>query len=163
MSLKPSDYWSTPDPVFAWCEEKFGPFELDVCATVTNAKCPVFFTENEDGLKMTWSTYQTAFCNPPYSNPSPWVEKASEEAKRGCTVVCLLPGDTSTRWYHKFIYDFEKLEYRTGVQVIPWPKRIRFVPPVGLLGKDSRPVKASSARFPNLIVVFRPHNKENGK
>lgn len=35
--------WATPWPLFQELDVRFGPFELDVCATTHNAKCKTFF------------------------------------------------------------------------------------------------------------------------
>ena len=50
-----------------------------------------------DGLTRTWN--DPAYCNPPYSNPKPWVEKAIAESRRGVRVVMLLRHDSSTEWW----------------------------------------------------------------
>jgi len=63
--------------------------------------CPLNNPEGIDGLKTEW--YFRTYVNPPYSNPSPWIEKAVEESKKGKTIVMLLPVDTSTKWYAKLI------------------------------------------------------------
>lgn len=52
-----------------------------------------------DGLKEEWDVKN--YVNPPYSNPSPWVNKAILESKKGKIVVMLLPVDTSTKWFAK--------------------------------------------------------------
>jgi hypothetical protein len=39
------------------------------------------------------------FCNPPYSNPAPWVDRAIIEAKKGKRIVLLTRVDTSTKWW----------------------------------------------------------------
>ena len=41
--------WATPQDFFDKLNLQYG-FELDVCATVENAKCAKFFTETDDGL-----------------------------------------------------------------------------------------------------------------
>lgn len=50
-----------------------------------------------DGLKREW--IDPTYCNPPYSNPKPWVEKAIQESQRGIRVVMLLRHDSSTEWW----------------------------------------------------------------
>lgn len=54
-----------------------------------------------DGLSMDWS--DPTFANIPYSNPLPWVEKAIEQAARGCRVMLLTRVDPSTEWWLKLI------------------------------------------------------------
>jgi len=45
-----TDLWSTPQATFDKLHEEFG-FALDVCAIPENAKCPRFFSPEQDGLK----------------------------------------------------------------------------------------------------------------
>ena len=43
-----NDEYETPPDVFRALDREFG-FETDVCATPYNAKCPVFYTPEQDG------------------------------------------------------------------------------------------------------------------
>jgi len=73
--------WSTPQQFFDRYNQKY-QFTLDVCALPENAKCPVYFTPDDDGLKQTWEG--VAWMNPPYGREIPkWIEKAFQEAN--CT------------------------------------------------------------------------------
>ena len=45
--------WSTPQWFFDQCNQKY-QFNFDVCALPDNAKCPVYFTPEVDGLKQIW-------------------------------------------------------------------------------------------------------------
>ncbi|QMT34817.1 adenine methyltransferase [Neisseria wadsworthii] len=51
-----TDLWATPQDFFDKLNAEFG-FETDVCALPENAKCPVFYTPEVDGLKQTWGAY----------------------------------------------------------------------------------------------------------
>lgn len=74
---KVDDRETTPE-VFAELDKRFGPFTLDVAASDHNAKCIHFYSIEDDGLACGWQS-DTVWCNPPYSNIRPWVEKAWEE------------------------------------------------------------------------------------
>jgi phage N-6-adenine-methyltransferase len=88
--------------VFDELARRFGPFDLDVCATAENAKCPRFFSPEQDGLQQRWDG--RCWMNPPYGRKiGVWVRKAWESALAGATVVCLLPARTDTRWWHDYI------------------------------------------------------------
>jgi hypothetical protein len=50
-----------------------------------------------DGLTREWG--DPTYCNPPYSNPLPWVRKAIVEAGNGKRVAMLLRHDSSTEWW----------------------------------------------------------------
>lgn len=56
--------WATPWPLFRELNARFGPCELDVCATARNAKCGNFFSPEEDGLRQVW--HGVCWMNPPY-------------------------------------------------------------------------------------------------
>jgi site-specific DNA-methyltransferase (adenine-specific) len=75
--------------------------------------------------------------NPPYGRDlGKWVKKAADEAKRGATVVALLPARTDTKWFHDHIYKkpYVQIEFLKG--------RLKF-------GSSK-----NSAPFPSMIVVF---------
>ena len=45
--------------------------------------------------------------NPPFRVQKQWVIKASEESKKGATVVMLLPTRTNTNWWHDYVMQGE--------------------------------------------------------
>ncbi len=102
--ISKSDSWATPQKVYADLDAEFH-FNDDPCPLGGNG-----------GLDREWGT--SVFMNPPYSNPTPWVKKAYEESLRGKVVVGLLRGDTSTRWFHDWVYRKAELRFFKG--------RIRF-------------------------------------
>src|SRR5262249_9073069 len=79
-------------------------FKLDAAALPSNALCRKFFTPDDDALAQDWGS-QAVWLNPPFTGgkPGAWVQKASEEAHKGATVVCLLPQWTSWRWWHQIV------------------------------------------------------------
>src|SRR5262245_28783831 len=73
-----SQEWSTPQDLFDDLNRMFGPFELDVCATIHNAKCRRYYTKPENGLTQPWA--QRSWMNPPYGRTiGEWIQKAHEE------------------------------------------------------------------------------------
>ena len=128
-----TDNWATPQAFFDKLHAVFN-FELDVCASPTNAKCPRYFTEQDNGLVQTWTG--TCWMNPPYGRGiGDWMKKAYESARSGATVVCLVPARTDTRWWH---------DYAVKGEVYYVPGRLKF--------GDAR----ASAPFPSAVVTFRP-------
>jgi phage N-6-adenine-methyltransferase len=135
--------WETPKELFNELNMKYGPLELDVCASDTNTKCSTWFIEN--ALEKNWVVYdeflnkgtiRPAQCwmNPPYGRGiSKWIKKAYEESLKGCRVVCLLPARTDTKWFHDYCMK-GKIEFLRG--------RVKFVG-----AKHSAP-------FPSMVVVF---------
>ena len=74
--------------------------------------CPLGGEALGDGLSREWGT--SVFMNPPYSKPLPWVKKAYEESQKGKIVVGLLRGDTSTAWFHEWVYGKADLRFIRG-------------------------------------------------
>lgn len=63
MTLK-TDEWETPHWLYDQLNKTFN-FSLDVCATSENAKCPNYYTHEQDGLAQPWTG--TCWMNPSYS------------------------------------------------------------------------------------------------
>lgn len=132
------DDWATPQWLFDKVVELYGHFDLDVCASEENSKCKAYWDKESDSLKMIWC--KRNWCNPPYSNITPWVKRASEEAKKGNYTVMLLPADFSTKWF--------KLCWENSVQIDIINHRIKFV------GATSSP------KFASMLVHFSAKNYE---
>ena len=68
------DEWYTP----AWLFDALGlRFDVDVCAPLdprfVSTPASRFYTLVDDGLAQPW--HGLVWCNPPYSNPTPWAER----------------------------------------------------------------------------------------
>ncbi len=48
MFSSATDMWATPPELYAALDEEFG-FTLDACAVRDNAKCPDYYTPEQDG------------------------------------------------------------------------------------------------------------------
>jgi phage N-6-adenine-methyltransferase len=132
MLSSTTDQWATPQDFFNKINLQYGPFDVDVCANTTNAKCPVFFDKNKDGLKQKW--VGKCWMNPPYGKDiSKWMEKAHQSWQEGATVVCLVPSRTDTKWWHHFAMKG---------QIVFIKGRLKF--------GDSK----NSAPFPSALVIF---------
>lgn len=128
--------WVTPPDVFARISAKYGPFDLDPCATPASAKCKRYFTKLDDGLLQPWAPARV-FMNPPYGRAiRHWVAKAAYEAERGAYVVCLIPARTDTSYWHDYCMTGQ-IEFLRG--------RISFQRHDGSTGR---------APFPSAIVAF---------
>lgn len=100
------NYWETPWIFVQTCEREWGLIELDVCASESNRKGPVYYDEESDGLRGDWLTDDGywSWMNPPYTSDKKavvgdWVQKAIDEAARGARVMALLVNDPSTAWF----------------------------------------------------------------
>ena len=130
-SLTPE--WPTPGGVFQALDEVYH-FDLDACATPDNAKCPRYFTAEQDALRQEWTG--NVWLNAPYGRDiGRWLRKAAQSAARGATVVCLVPSRTDTSWWHRWCMQGNIFFIRG---------RLRF--------GDAE----NSAPFPSAIVVFEP-------
>lgn len=96
------DEWRTPPFVFWWAHQRFN-FAVDLASTEANKLCHQNITKHENALAQDWSRFAGAgWCNPPYSNIDPWLQKAWDEAYEGFTSVFLIPTpngeDRYSRW-----------------------------------------------------------------
>ena len=129
-----TDMWSTPQHLFDELNKEFH-FDLDPCAIPSNAKCPKFFTPEENGLSQDWGTH-IVFCNPPYGRQiGAWVRKCYESWMGGAIVVLLIPARTDTSYFHKYIYHKAELRFIRG--------RLKF-------GNAKQ-----GAPFPSMIVIYK--------
>ncbi len=92
LRYKSSDDWETPKKFYDELDNEFH-FDFDPCPIK-----PKF-----DGLTIEWGG--SNFVNPPYSRElkDAFVKKGILEAKKGKTVVMLLPCSMSTVLFHDFI------------------------------------------------------------
>lgn len=142
----------TPDKVFSPLHAKW-KFTLDSAASDRNAKCADYFTLERSGLVHSWGSHRV-WCNPPYSNIRPWVEKAIEEVQRDCPiVVMLLPANrTEQKWWQELVEPRRDQDWREdfilGTEFLPG--RINF----GVPGNEGASYK-TSAPFGCVLLTFR--------
>lgn len=111
--LPTSDERATPPELFKLLDYEFH-FTCDVAAWSDNKKCEKYYDFTIDGLKQDWSK-DVNFLNPPFSAIKQWLRKARAEAEKGALTVVILPNDSSTQWFHEFIWDKAKREFRVPV------------------------------------------------
>ena len=127
-----TEMWATPQEFFDKYNELY-KFETDVCASLENAKCEKYFTEEDNGLEQDWEG--SCWMNPPYGRTiKSWMKKAYESSLNGATVVCLVPSRTDTVWWHDYAVKGD-IEFIKG--------RLKF-------GGSKQP-----APFPSAVVVFK--------
>ncbi len=137
--------WSTSAALFTKLDAEFGPFTLDVAASILNSKCEKFFTRADDGLSQPW-TGERVWCNPPYGTEEipRWIEKARRESRAGALVVMLLPARTDTAWWHREILAHE-------VEVRFLRGRVQF--------QRAGAEHPTPAAFASAIIIFRPQER----
>jgi phage N-6-adenine-methyltransferase len=141
-----ADSRATPPDDFARFDARWH-FTLDVAATAENAKCPRFYTVEDDGLSQPWAG-ERVWCNPPFSHIRPWIEKAWNEVRlfpwgglaRGAPlIVMLLPANrTEQKWWQELV---EPARDRPGaiLRTEFLPRRIDFIAPGKLRGEGHTP------------------------
>ena len=127
--------WETPDWLFLPIDKAVGGFKLDVCGTPENKKAPKVWTEQQNGLVQPWDPGWN-WCNPPYSDPLPWVERALSVNGHTCMLTNC---DTSTAHFSLAHAQAHIIVFLTG--------RVRFE----FQGKP-----AGSPRFPSCLVFTGP-------
>lgn len=145
MSNQNKDQYATPQKLFDKLNREF-EFSFDICAQPETAKCYPFLTENDDALSKLWYSLVVPndyiWCNPPYSNITPWIEKAAEAQVNGVGVVMLVMCDPSVGWFKRAIETVSEVRFIIG-------GRVSFV-------KDGEPQKGNNKG--SVIFVFNPHN-----
>jgi phage N-6-adenine-methyltransferase len=84
-------------------------FDWDLAADEANSVVPSNFgkrhyDENDDALIQPWKRGSGwNWCNPPYGDIEPWVQKAWIEASNGAQTVMLVPASTGSNWWRDHV------------------------------------------------------------
>lgn len=155
-----NDLWRTPPEVFDKLHSEFG-FLADMACSFENRLCHIGFDESMDSLSFNWAdrclglsdniAAKYVWCNPPYSNITPWVEKAIQAQLDGLGVVMLLNQDTSCGWFYKALQYASEIRYITGSE----DENGKFSGGrLAFIGEDGKPVSGNNK--PQFILVFNP-------
>jgi phage N-6-adenine-methyltransferase len=146
-----SDEWETPQELFDILDKEFH-FIIDICATEENSKCKLFYTKDDDALKIFWPRDGWCWMNPPYGRQiGKFIKKAFNESSDGSKIVCLLPSRTDTKWWHDYCMHGEIRFIKGRLKMLN-----RQLP-----SYNGIETKKSSAPFPSAIVIFDINNKYN--
>jgi len=112
-----TNWWRTPKVLFFLIDQAAGGFVVDAAADGSNHLCPYWYGPGglvDDALAVThWDS--PAFCNPPYTRDIlVWCEKFAEQARRGNTVIALLPAKTGTQWWAQGVVPYADIIFLTG-------------------------------------------------
>ena len=146
--------WATPPWLFEAMNTRFGPFDLDVCASPENAKCARFLDEQANGLTSRWSG--RCFCNPPFSSIPMWLERGMRAVDSGecSSVTFVLPAATDTKWFRN-IADKMSIYFVVG--------RVQFVEPPGIdkkrSGNTSGTIIATYPTYSPMMRFFEPKRR----
>lgn len=134
----PRQQAGTPRAFISICRE----FDLtvDLAANALNHLLPRYLTREDDALSVRWGPAWRCWCNPPYDDLGPWIDKAIHHVERdGTTTVLLLPARLEQRWWHKLS------------RIARWwsfDGRIQHIPPPG--------IEYSSPNFASVLAVVGP-------
>lgn len=127
-----------------WCLEKtkVTGYTLDVAACEAAHVAERYYTKEMNGLSLPWTGH--VWCNPPFSNIGPWVEKAWFHAAHSATepaqtVSMLLPATrTEQPWWQDQVEPYrDRPDSILRVHFIPG--RVSFTSPEDPLGKNKSP------------------------
>lgn len=153
----------TLDDADAWLRSKAGvdAWDRDVAACRESHRADEYYTleRREDGLALPWG--RRTFCNPPWSNIEPWIERGVDLMHRDFKVTVigyLLPLRTHMRWWQKWIEPrrdgpvlvVPQTAYLWRVKVHHPPTRFRY----GCPG-NPRGVGMPEPNFQTVGIVFR--------
>ncbi|ELP5719768.1 phage N-6-adenine-methyltransferase [Enterobacter asburiae] len=144
--LDQRDLWRTPPALFASLDAEFC-FQLDAAAAPHNALCRKFITAEQNTLEMPWADYLSipgyVWLNPPYSDITPFVKKASAESINQIGTVMLVPADTSVGWFKEAIQTASEVRLITA-------GRLAFINPV-----TGKPVSGNNKG--SMLIIWRPY------
>lgn len=121
--------------------DQYGEVGLDPATNATShvrARRKVMLPE--DGLELSWRHHGLVWCNPPYSDPLPWVKKGLGEADE---IIYLLPTQTATEWGSRLM--------RGGKAACFLEHRVRF---------ELDGVRQPGAQFSSMLVYAGPFRME---
>lgn len=138
--------WQTPIPLFVALDAEFC-LTLDAAASADNALCNRYITEQQDTLVTPWGDFLVqpgyAWLNPPYSDITPFVQKAAVESKNQIGTVMLVPADTSVGWFREAIETASEVRFIVG-------GRLAFINPV-----SGKPVSGNNKG--SMLIIWHPY------
>ncbi|MBJ9034681.1 phage N-6-adenine-methyltransferase [Citrobacter freundii] len=144
--LDQRDLWRTPPAIFASLDAEFC-FQLDAAAAPHNALCRKFITAEQNTLETPWADYLSipgyVWLNPPYSDITPFVNKAAAESANQIGTVMLVPADTSVGWFKEAIQTASEVRLITA-------GRLAFINPV-----TGKPVSGNNKG--SMLIIWRPY------
>lgn len=126
------DSWRTPQYIFDYAQKIVGWIEYDTACDINNSLAEPIASFHGDALAVQWQSI--CWCNPPYSNIEPWIDKAIGS---NCITVMLIPSPNGESYYQKLIANSHEIAIQG---------RISFI------GADGKP-KNGNTRGSSLFIV----------
>ena len=122
--------------------------DLDVCCAENTAKSEKYYSidDGDNGLLKTWD--RVNWCNPPYSDVTPWAEAARINAAYFQSTTMMLIPDKAEVGY-------TRLARQHADTVIHMPFRLNFLRPDGSEFLD-KAGKKQGPKFPVCVYIFTP-------
>lgn len=144
--IEQRNLWQTPIPLFVALDAEFC-LTLDAAASADNALCNRYITEEQNTLETPWADYLSipgyVWLNPPYSDITPFVQKAADESKNQIGTVMLVPADTSVGWFREAIETASEVRFIVG-------GRLAFINPV-----SGKPVSGNNKG--SMLIIWHPY------
>lgn len=109
--------FQTPSEFLAAVKHKLGieAFTIDVAADEENTAAEVWWAEEDDALAQDWAQGEGwAWCNPPFGDLQPWVEKAYLESCHGAQVAMLVPAGVGSNWWRDHVHGVARVLLLNG-------------------------------------------------
>lgn len=149
--------WCTPQDIVDALASLWGAPDLDPCSNERSiVHALTRYALPDDGLSLPW--YGKVYCNPPYSDPGPWVRRCLRHAQQTTigapneSIACIID-DPSTKWWQSAIWrrDEDGVAVPLASAVLFPDRRVKFIPPPG--------AKVSSMSRPVALPYWGPHAK----
>lgn len=163
-----NDLWRTPPEVFNTLNEQFN-FIADMACSEENKLCFYGFTEQDNSLSAPWLDLLLSlpqampkfgdyvWCNPPYSNPMPWVKQAISAKRDGIGTVMLLNSDCSVGWFAEALTSVSEIMFVVSDKDNTESKNEYTSGRIGFVDGDGNAQKGNNK--PQFILMFDPKRK----
>lgn len=142
------DDMALPADYFANLNGRFN-LTIDVAASLENAKLDRYYTESDSAFDHPWHG-ERVYCNPPYSNIGPWIEKAHSEVAAKIIVMLLPANRTEQKWWQELVEPYRD-KAGSALRVEFLPGRLRFLKPGQKeIGPNERPP------FGCCLLIWKP-------
>lgn len=109
------DCWQTPRWLFNAINKQLN-FVCDIAASEANHLVSDYLTQEVDAFTFDFEGLRNGYvwCNPPYSDITPWVDLAIKNRNEyGVGTVLLIPADTSVKWFGKCVDEADEITFIT--------------------------------------------------
>lgn len=113
------DLWMTPRWLFNAVNKQLN-FVCDIAASEANHLVSRYLTKEMDAFTYNFEVLRGGYvwCNPPYSDITPWIDLAIKNRnEHGVGTVLLIPADTSVKWFGKCVDEADEITFITEGRV----------------------------------------------